>query len=286
MFKKFVALGLVAVMSMGGVSNAFAASNVTNECQMVVVNGIEKAVLYIGDNKLICWDEGDYVITEQYDETGLFVCRAVGNRLTGEILTTNTKNEVERLSVNEIGTFSEKESASTMGIGSYTSVGTVGASNAFTQERNSMKVYESLTNRKDTTYTINLYNGTLANYVTSVATGLAISAVIAGQIVAALVSAGIGVITGTIIEITSKDTVNCVRYTTNYYGKDVSTNSSSSKITNSGYRYTVTDDLSKLKGNVYYEGECYNPDDFDVSLALLDRLVDNLYGIDFTPYKI
>lgn len=140
MFKKFVALGMVTIMCMGCFTNAFAASSVTNECQMIVVNGIEKAVVNIGNNKLICWDEGDYVITEQYDDAGLFVCRAVGNRTTGEILTTNNKNEVERITVSEVGTSNVKEDASTRGIGSYTSVGKIGASNAFTQVKNQMKV--------------------------------------------------------------------------------------------------------------------------------------------------
>lgn len=113
-----------------------------------------------------------------------------------------------------------------------------------------------------------------------------LSNVIAASIVNILVSAGIGTITGSVINITSSDTVSAVRYTTNYYGQDVSTNKSSAKITNSGYKYTVTDDLSKLKGKVYYDGECYNPNNFNDSLTLLDRLVHNLYGIDFMPYEI
>lgn len=285
MFKKAVALGMVAVMSMGCVTSAFAAPNTANECQIVVADGIEKAVLYIGGNKIISWEDGDYVITEQYDE-GFFVCRAVGNRTTGEILSTNNKNEVERIATSEVGTSSVKEAVSSRGGGSYTSVGKIGASNTFTQEKNKMNVYESLTSKKTTTYTIKKYNGTLANYVSSVAIGLGVSALIAGNIVGALVAAGVGTVAGTVINITSSDTVSAVRYTTNYYGKDVSTSKSSAKITNSGYKYTVTDDLNALKGTVYYEGECYNPKDFNASLILLDRLVHNLYGIDFTPYKI
>lgn len=286
MLRKFVSLLLVVIMSIGCALNVFAASNAESEYQIITVDGIEKAIFNIGGNKLICWDDGDNTITEQYDMSGNFVCRSVGNRVTGDIVTTNSQNTVQTINVNEMGSLSTSELPSTKGIGSYTSVGKVGASNAFTQERKQMKVYESLSGKKITTYTVENYNGTVASFVSGVALSLGISAMGAGVVVGALVGAALAIIVDTIITITSSVTLAATRYSTSYYGQDTSSGKSSLKITNSGYRFTIIETDSKFEDQNFFEGAYYDPNNFDESLPLLDRLVDNLYGVDFSPYEI
>ena len=288
MFKKIIALAMTFVMSVGGVVNAYAA--VGGENQFVSTNEQGKSTLVIGENKLVAWDNGNEVFVEHYDLNDNLLYTAVSSRDTVDIVTTGVDKTVKKMNAKDFGNTIVKEvnpGMSIMGFNSFSKVATVGVSNIFTQERATMHVYEKMTNRKDTTYTVNKTSTELASIAAAVAVGLVVPSGYAIAIVEALVNAGIGYVSGKIVTILTSTTLSVYRYDLSYYGKDKITADTSPTFNKCGYKYVAKDDLKEwLRGEEYFDGQYYDPEDFTASLSLLDVMTEYLYGVDFSPYEL
>ncbi|MGM9889865.1 MAG: hypothetical protein ACI317_03445, partial [Floccifex porci] len=198
--RKIMAFLLILSMSLCFVSSAYARNS-----EIMITNTkkeIEKDCIFLGDCRLVVWEENNYVYAEQYDLNENLIESSIGNRTNGEIsilkdqliYTKNEKDIVEMISTGNLN--------SIMAISSFELVGTIFAKNRITLEAKEMYLYEKVGSAQHTTYTLKKYNGNLATFVTGLATGLAVTATIASSLVNAIVSAGLGVITGQIINIT------------------------------------------------------------------------------------
>ncbi len=285
MKKKFMVLLLATTMSFNVSSYAFAMSEGSNSYE-TMESGVTKTVLSINQNKIILWDDGDKVVVEQYDKgSNKLVERSTGNRKTGEIKSVGIEGKTQTFSASDVvskSVSSKTYETSRAAASSFSYLGKVSAVNIKDRITKTMKVYESLSNKTQTTYTVKRYNGNLASFISSLVVGLGLEATMGGGLIPALVGAGVAVVTGKIIEITTSITLASLRYSCSYYGEDTKTGNKSKTYKNSGYKYVInSSDNSKFRGKVFYEGHTFDPKDFDGSYQVAQFLVQNLYGGSF-----
>lgn len=283
MYKKIISLFLAFCMSFGMMSSAFAGSK-NYESLTSVENGIQKNTIYFGKNKLVTWDDGNYVYAEQYDSSGNLIESAVGNRNSKKVLVSNEQTSYSLNSENVVSpssTISAPRASSALRASSFYKVATLPVINMVTYDNQTMYLYQKTGSASQTTYKLKLYDGSLANFAASFAVGLGVAAFIASDVIGALVAAGVGVITGTAIEITSTKTLAAKKYPLSYYGKDKKTGETSDTMDQRGYKYVINETGSNLINETYYDGLAYDPDSTDNSERLLQYIVPNLYGSNY-----
>lgn len=237
-----------------------------------------KNVSYIGEYKLVLWDSGNIVYAEQYNSQGNLIASATANRINGEIITSDAI-ENNRFTVNDIvETISTEVLPSTY---SFNRVGTFTVYHRVDSDRHSMYLYEDIGSAVHTTYSIRTFSGTIAALAVGIAAGIAVPSSIANKIIAAIISAGIGLLSGEILNISTKITLAADKYNLKYYGKDSKTGKTSDTYDKT-YKYIITDEESNKINEVYYEGGgYYNPNNNDTTSLLMQYIVPNLYGIDY-----
>ena len=282
MLKKIISLLMVFVMCSGNIT-IFANSNISLVAETIVEDEFIKTVQYFGEIKIISWEDEDELIIEQYNSDETLVETNIGNKKSKDIVVENYLDEPCTINANDILNIVREEDLPTF-YSSTKKVATIKAANILTNTRKTMNLFEEIKSAKNTTYKVSKYNGTLSNFITAVAIGIGVSAAIAGNIVGAFVSAGLGTITGKIIDFTSSTTLSCKKYPYSYYGQDSVSGAESSNY-ESGYKYVINDDeYASLKNNVYYGGLIYNVIDSDTDYKISVMLVRNLYGVDFDVY--
>ena len=144
-----------------------------------------------------------------------------------------------------------------------------------------MYLYEDIGSAVHTTYSIRSFNGTVATLAVGIAAGLSVSAFVAGEVIAAIVSAGLGVLVGEILNISTKITLAADKYNLKYYGKDSKTGKKSDTYDKT-CKYIITDEESSRINEVYYDGGgYYSPNDDDATSKLMYYIVSNLYGTNY-----
>lgn len=237
-----------------------------------------KSISYIGEYKLVLWDSGNIVYAEQYNSQGTLIASATANRSNGEIIASDAITN-KRFNVNDIiETISVKNLPSTY---SFKKVGTFPVYNRVDLDRHSMHLYEDIGSAVHTTYSIRSFSGTIASLAVGIAAGMLVPASIASKIVAAIISAGLGVVGGDILNIGTKITLAADKYNLKYYGSDSKTGKKSATYDKT-YKYIITDEESSKINEVYYDGGgYYDPNNNDATSLLMQYIVPNLYGIDY-----
>ncbi len=281
MFKKIIALLMVLVICSGTIT-AFGNSNISLVTENIIEDGITKTIQYFDKIKIVSWEEENKLIVEQYDADGILVETSIGDRQSKEIVIKNSTGSYTINANDALRIISEEDIPIPY---SFKKIATIKASNILTSTRKTMNLFEEIETAKNTTYEVTKYNGRLATFITSVGIGIGVSALVAGNIIGAIVSAGLGIISGEVINITSSVTLSCKAYAYNYYGQDSISGDKSTTYNKSGYKYVINDDYHvAFKDKVYYDGLLYNMIDSDTNYKLTVMLVRNLYGVDFDIY--
>ena len=215
--KKVIAMFMVLTMIFGNVT-AFGAQK-ENSISSSYENEDEKIVYYIGDIKLVAWENEDEIVIEQYDEDDNLVERAVGNR-NSDIIEVTDGIDTYEMDANDVISVTDVSYEPARASGSFSKVATVKAFDLITGARKTMYLYEKMGSGKNTTYTVNRYNGKVASFVLALVKYLFITEYIGFKIIDSIIDAGLGVITGESISITSSITLSCKAYPYSYYGKD------------------------------------------------------------------
>ena len=242
-----------------------------------IQNEQNKIVSYIGEYKLVLWELGNIVYAEQYDSQGTLIVSGNANKTNGEINIFNN-NTYSKFNATEIvETISTNLLPTTY---SFKRVGTYTAWSALYPERYSMYLYEDQGSATHTTYSIRSFSGTIASLVLGIAAGLIVPASIASKIVTSIISAGLGLITGEILNIGTKITLAADKYNLKYYGQDSETRKKS-KTYDATYKYIITDEESKKLNEVYYTTNAYYDPAEGPTPMLMQFIVPNLYGTEY-----
>ncbi|MBS6561219.1 MAG: hypothetical protein KH355_13265 [Clostridiales bacterium] len=96
MNKKIISLLLVFSIVFSTSIPAFAGSvTISPQNDMSYTQGEQnKSISYIGENKLVVWEEGDTVYAEQYDLKGNLIVSCKGNRKNDEITMVSKKSDI------------------------------------------------------------------------------------------------------------------------------------------------------------------------------------------------
>ena len=227
--------------------------------------------------KLVLWDSENIVYAEQYNSNGNLIASATANRSTGEVITSDAIASNKFNANDIIETISAEILPSTY---SFNRVGTFPVYNRINLDRYSMYLYEDIGSAVHTTYSIKSFNGTIAALVVSIGAGMSVPAFIANGIISAIVSGGLGVLAGEILNISTTITLAADKYNLKYYGQDSKTGSKSDTYSKT-YKYIITDEESRRINEVYYDGGAYySPNNDDVTARLMQYIVPNLYGTD------
>lgn len=273
MIKRIISALLIICLTFSTSATVFAQNTGSTSIQ----NEQGKSVSYIGEYKLVLWDSGNIVYAEQYNSQGNLIASATANKSSGEIITSDTIAN-NRFNVNDIvETISTEFLPSTY---SFNRVGTFPVYNRITLDRQSMYLYEEVGAAVRTTYSIRSYSGTFAAFAVGLVAGLLIPPEVANQLISAIASAGLGVISGEILNIGTKITLAADKYNLKYYGEDSKTGKKSATY-DKAYKYKITDEESSRLNEVYYEGGGYDPNNKDTTSLLMQYIVPNLYGIDY-----
>lgn len=273
MIKRIISALLIICLTFSTSATVFAQNTGSTSIQ----NEQGKSVSYIGEYKLVLWDSGNIVYAEQYNSQGNLIASATANKSSGEIITSDTIAN-NRFNVNDIvETISTEFLPSTY---SFNRVGTFPVYNRITLDRQSMYLYEEVGAAVRTTYSIRSYSGTFAAFAVGLVAGLLIPSEVANQLISAIASAGLGVISGEILNIGTKITLAADKYNLKYYGEDSKTGKKSATY-DKAYKYKITDEESSRLNEVYYEGGGYDPNNKDTTSLLMQYIVPNLYGVDY-----
>ena len=276
--KKVIAMFMVLTMIFGNVT-AFGAQK-ENSISSSYENEDEKIVYYIGDIKLVAWENEDEIVIEQYDEDDNLVERAVGNR-NSDIIEVTDGIDTYEMDANDVISVTDVSYEPARASGSFSKVATVKAFDLITGARKTMYLYEKMGSWKNTTYTVNRYNGKVASFVLALVKYLFITEYIGFKIIDSIIDAGLGVITGESISITSSITLSCKAYPYSYYGKD-SGGEKSDTYSNCGYKYVINDEFHKAFYNKsYFDGLVYDEISSNIDRKLELAIVNNLYGVDY-----
>ena len=276
--KKVIAMFMVLTMIFGNVT-AFGAQK-ENSISSSYENEDEKIVYYIGDIKLVAWENENEIVIEQYDEDDNLVERAVGNR-NSDIIEVTDGIDTYEMDANDVISVTDVSNEPARASGSFSKVATVKAFDLITGARKTMYLYEKMGSGKNTTYTVNRYNGELVAFVASVVLALAVTEIVGISIVDALISSGIAEVVNKIIEITSSITLSSKAYPYSYYGKD-SGGEKSDTYSNCGYKYVINDEAHKAFYNKsYFDGLVYDKISATIDCKLELAIVNNLYGVDY-----
>lgn len=273
MIKRIISALLIICLTFSTSTTVFAQDTKSTYIQ----NEQGKSISYIGEYKLVLWDSGNIVYAEQYNSQGDLISSATANRSNGEIITSNAI-ATNRFNVNDIvETISTEILPSTY---SFKKVGTFPVYNRINLDRHSMYLYEDIGSAVHTTYSIRSFSGTIATLAVGIAAGMLVPASVASKIVASIISAGLGVIGGDILNIGTKITLAADKYNLKYYGEDSKTSKKSDTYSKT-YKYIVTDEESNKLNEVYYDGAHYDSNNNDTTSLLMQYIVPNLYGIDY-----
>ena len=273
MFKRMVSTLLVICIIFSTSVPVFAQDSISTDIQ----NEQNKIVSYIGEYKLVLWELGNIVYAEQYDSQGTLIVSGNANKTNGEINIFNN-NTYSKFNATEIvETISTNLLPTTY---SFKRVGTYTAWSALYPERYSMYLYEDQGSATHTTYSIRSFSGTIASLVLGIAAGLIVPASIASKIVTSIISAGLGLITGEILNIGTKITLAADKYNLKYYGQDSETRKKS-KTYDATYKYIITDEESKKLNEVYYTTNAYYDPAEGHTPMLMQFIVPNLYGTEY-----
>ena len=273
MIKRIISVLLIICLTFSTSTTVFAQDTKSTYIQ----NKQGKSISYIGEYKLVLWDSGNIVYAEQYNSQGNLISSATANRSNGEIITSNAIANY-RFNVSDIvETISTEILPSTY---AFKKVGTFPVYNRIDLDRHSMYLYEDIGSAVHTTYSIRSFNGTITSLAVGIAAGMLVPASIASKIVASIISAGLGVLGGDILNIGTKITLAADKYNLKYYGKDSKTGKKSDTYDKS-YKYIVTDEESGKLNEVYYDGSHYDSNNNDATSLLMQYIVPNLYGIDY-----
>ena len=276
--KKVIAMFMVLTMIFGNVT-AFGAQK-ENSISSSYENEDEKIVYYIGDIKLVAWENENEIVIEQYDEDDNLVERAVGNR-NSDIIEVTDGIDTYEMDANDVISVTDISYEPARASGSFSKVATVKAFDLITGARKTMYLYEKMGSGKNSTYTVNRYNGELVAFVASVVLALAVTEIVGISIVDALISNGIAEVVNEIIEITSSITLSSKAYPYSYYGKD-SGGEKSDTYSNCGYKYVINDEAHKAFYNKsYFDGLVYDKISATIDRKLELAIVNNLYGVDY-----
>ena len=273
MFKRMVSTLLVICIIFSTSVPVFAQDSISTDIQ----NEQNKIVSYIGEYKLVLWELGNIVYAEQYDSQGTLIVSGNANKTNGEINIFNN-NTYSKFNATEIvETISTNLLPTTY---SFKRVGTYTAWSALYPERYSMYLYEDQGSATHTTYSIRSFSGTIASLALGIAAGLIVPASIASKIVTSIISAGLGLITGEILNIGTKITLAADKYNLKYYGQDSETRKKS-KTYDATYKYIITDEESKKLNEVYYTTNAYYDTAEGPTPMLMQFIVPNLYGTEY-----
>lgn len=219
------------------------------------------------------------MVFEQYDENDELVERVVVDKNTERA--TSYTEESGLKSIRLEGT-ENKEEVSKFRSNSdddyvYKKIDTVKAYNILNPATKTMDVYEGTKNSDIRDYSIPKASTTVARFVAQVALALELPADLSGNLVGAMIAAGICKAVDDLIVFVLDVKVECIATYYNYYGKDTATGKKSTTM-RGGTKYKVTDS-GKYLNKTYIEGDVYN--DKSATYRIAKLLVQNIYGVDF-----
>lgn len=274
MFKRMLSTLLVICLIFSTSITIFAQDTISTDIQ----NEQNKSVSYIGEYKLVLWESGNIVYAEQYDSQGNLIVSGEANRTNGEIIISNAIASSKFNATDIIETISTNILPSTY---SFKKIGTFPVYNRIKLDRHSMYLYEDYGSAIHTTYSIRSFSGTIAALVLGVATSLAVPSSIASKLVSAIISAGLCVVIGDMLNIGTRITLAANKYNLKYYGQDSKTGKKS-KTYDKTYKYIITDEESDKINEVYYDGGAYyDSKNKGTTSKLMQFIVPNLYGPDY-----
>lgn len=164
---------------------------------------------------------------------------------------------------------------------SFNKVGTFPVYDRLTFDRQTMYLYEDTGSAIHTTYSIRSYSGAIASLALSIATSMFIPSSIASKLVSSIISAGLGIVVGEILNISTTVTLAADKYELEYYGQDSKTGKKSDTFAQTD-KYIITDEESNKINEIYYDGSCYyDPNDDTPTSKLMQYIVPNLYGMNY-----
>lgn len=267
-----ILLSICLVFSMS--ATAYAKDDTTTSTQKIH----NKNVSYIGENKLVLWESGDIVYAEQYDLRGNLIVSGKANRTNDEIIifSDGVYNKFSAKDIVEIISSSVLPS-----LYSFNKVGTFPVYDRLTFDRQTMYLYEDTGSAIHTTYSIRSYSGAIASLALSIATSMFIPSSIASKLVSSIISAGLGIVVGEILNISTTVTLAADKYELEYYGQDSKTGKKSDTFAQTD-KYIITDEESNKINEIYYDGSCYyDPNDDTPTSKLMQYIVPNLYGMNY-----
>lgn len=273
MFKRMVSTLLVICIIFSTSVPAFAQGTISTDIQ----NEQNKVVSYIGEYKLVLWELGNIVYAEQYDSQGNLIVSGNANRTNGEINISDNNTNSKFNATEIVETISTNILPSTY---SFKKVGTFTAWSMLHPDRYSMYLYEDQGSATRTTYSIRSFEGTIASLALGIAIGMVVPTPIANKFVSALISAGLCLVVGDTLNISTKITLSADKYNLKYYGQDSET-SKKSKTIDGTCRYIIADEESDKINEVYYDTNVYYDPDEGPSIMLMQLIVPNLYGVDY-----
>lgn len=280
--KKIISLVLVSSIVFSNSIPTFAKSiTIDSNNYMSDTQEGDKNVFYIGENKLVSWEEGNFVYVKQYDSEGNLISSCKGDKTSKEIteIQNNTINTFDANDIIEIT--SVKEIPATY---SYKKVATLKVFNRLNFDTQTMYLYENPGSGIHTTYTIRTYAGTIAAFVAGIVTSLVIPPSVANRLVSSMLAAGLCLLVSDVLKISTAVVLAADKYNLKYYGQDKKTGKKSDVFSNTN-KYKIIEQKSNKLNEVYYDsGAYYDPNDNNHTLALTQYLVPNLYGLDYEWY--
>ncbi len=267
--------------------------NVKSEFQFQDTNGIMQKIniVSIGDNTNI----------EQYDESGNLVetCTItkgsriikVDNKLNGKseftVKVDNKRNDkiestVENNNSQEMAINSMVISSTSPTLG-YTYLGRKAfVSSAFPVTKYlSTSVY--VTQNGTTTYSLSSYNGTLASFISSLAIGLIVPAFVATELAAAIISAGLGVLVGNVLSISTSIPLSCIQYTHEFTSRDGDRPLNYNEGHWVGHQYIINDINHPSLNGRSYKDTYITEDYYNNNSPLHNSLFFAVYGVNGSP---
>lgn len=244
---------------------------------------LQSSFTIVGGGEIMSWEDGYYLVVDQYDTDGNLFDRVVYDKNAGtatssynEKTTGSSEFIVENLEVQndkQIQLLQTRE-------GTY--IDKVRAVNGLTlpPTEKTMMVFVEEGDTITTTCTIPSGAKTVAQLVVAFTTGLLVSASVANLLVAAAIGAGIGSLSGGVVEVLIPTKFACETTYISYYGKDQTT-SEKSDSWQCAERHVITDEASAYLDEVYVEGFVY---DGDQAQTIANNLCKNLYGVNFQAY--
>lgn len=259
---------------------------------------VEADVIQVWDNYLeIVQDDDNIVVINQYDSDHNLLYTVKGDRINKVINEYDIVNNDEHslvidsafMNISDIKDV-QSNSINATNETAYTNIGYMVAQLNGEIGQRTMKVTYRYENTGDTTgVTYSKHSESLANFITSVAVGLAVSAAIANTIIGSLVSAALCAIAGSVISVLSTISLSCKMYRCYFCTYDMNDSRYNAEHAY-GYMYLVSDSKhSNFNNKQFYEGvttDSVKNGDFNSCQTLLNATYGKTGVIDYSASTV